>query len=137
MRGRIALGAAGVAVAGWGVWTLLTNQRPDQLLAAGVWLAGGVVAHDFILAPVALVIGWLVVRALPPWLRGPAAAGAVVLGTVTLVAVPVLGGWGRRPDNPSLLPRDYWSGWLLVATIVVIAVVAAGLVVRSRQRTGR
>lgn len=137
MRGRIALGAVGVAVAGWGVWTLLTNQRPDQLFSAALWLGGGVVAHDFILAPVAIGIGWLLVRTSPPWLRGPAAAGAVVLGTVTLVAVPVLGGWGRRADNPSLLPRDYWWGWLLVAAIVAIGVVTWALVVRSRQEPGR
>ena len=137
MRGRVALGVLGVVVAGWGVWTLLTNQRPDQLVAAAVWLAGGVIAHDFVLAPAVLVTGWLLVPMLPLRMRGPATAGAVVLGTVTLVALPVLGGWGRRADNPSLLPRDYWSGWLLLATIVAIAVVAAGLVVRSRQRHGR
>ncbi len=137
MKGRILLGALGVVVAGWGVWTLLTNQRPDQLVAAAVWLAGGAIAHDFVLAPAVLVAGWLLVRMLPLWMRGPATAGAVVLGTVTLVALPVLGGWGRRADNPSLLPRDYWTGWILVATIVAIAVVAAGLVVRSRQGHGR
>ncbi len=137
MKGRVSLGALGVVVAGWGGWTLLTNQRPDQLVAAAVWLAGGVIAHDFVLAPAVLVAGWLLVRVLPRWMRGPATAGAVVLGTVTLVAIPVLGGWGRRADNPSLLPRDYSSGWILVATIVAIAVVAAGLVVRSRQGHGR
>jgi hypothetical protein len=137
VTGRIALGAAGISVAGWGVWTLLTNQRPDQLIAAATWLAGGVVAHDFILAPVVLGAGWLLLRLPPPWVRGPATAGAVILGTATLVALPVLGGWGRRADNPSLLPRDYWSGWVAVATIVAIGVVAAAMVVRSRQRAGR
>lgn len=133
MISRVSLGAVGVLVAGWGAWTLLTNQRPDQLVAAATWLVGGVIAHDIVLAPLVLAVGWLLVRMLPSWVRGPATAGAVVLGTVTLVAVPVLGGWGRRADNPSLLPRDYWSGWLLLAALVAIAVVAGAYAVRSRQ----
>ena len=132
MIARILLGAAGVAIAAWGAWTLLTNQRPDQLIAAGIWLAAGVALHDAVLAPVVLLIGWLIVRALPRWARGPVAAGGIVLGTLTLVAVPVLGEFGRRPDNPSLLPRDYVSGWLVVATVVTICVVIAALVARSR-----
>ncbi len=137
MIGRVSLGAVGVVVAGWGVWTLLTNQRPDQLVAAATWLVGGVVAHDVVLAPLVLAVGWVLARTMPPWLRGPAVAGSIVLGTVTVVAVPVLGGWGRRADNPSLLPRDYWSGWLLLAAFVTIAVVAGAYVVRSRQETRR
>ncbi|MFL6089374.1 MAG: hypothetical protein ACJ71Z_04445 [Aeromicrobium sp.] len=135
MIARILLGTTGIAVAAFGGWTLVMNQRPDQLLAAGEWLAGAVIGHDALLAPTALVIGWLLVRALPQWARGPAAAGGIVLGTLTLVAVPVLGAFGRRPDNPSLLPRDYWAGWLAVAAVVALCVMIAALVARSRARS--
>ena len=48
--------------------------------------------------------------------------GFVVLGSVTLLAMPVLGRFGARPDNPTLLDRDYSVGlagagrrWSLVA----------------------
>jgi hypothetical protein len=58
--------------------------------------------------------------------------GLVVLGSVTLLAVPVLGRFGARDDNPTLLDRHYGTGWLVVAGLVVLAVAVAGLV-RSRH----
>ena len=45
----------------------------------------------------------------------------------------VLGGFGERPDNPSLLNRYYWLGWLVLAGVVVLAVLVAGLRARARH----
>ena len=42
--------------------------------------------------------------------RAPAVAGLVVLGSVTLLAIPVLGRFGARADNPTLLDRHYGVG---------------------------
>ena len=70
-------------------------------------------------------------RVVPGGFRAPAAAGLVVLGTVTLLAVPVLGRFGARPDNPTLLDRHYTLGWLVLAAVVLLAVVVAGLVRRN------
>ena len=47
-----------------------------------------------------------------------------MLGTLTLLAVPVLGRFGARPDNLTLLDRNYPAGWVVVAAIVCTAVVA-------------
>ena len=58
-----------------------------------------------------------------------------MLGSVTLLAVPVLGRFGARADNPTLLDRDYIAGWLVLAGLVAVGV-AAGTLVRSR-RVGR
>ena len=55
-----------------------------------------------------------------------------VLGPVTLLAVPVLGRFGERPDNPTLLDRDYTAGWLVLAGLTALTVAAAA-VVRSRR----
>ena len=38
--------------------------------------------------------------------------GGVVLGSLTLLAIPVLGRFGERPDNATLLDRNYTVGWL-------------------------
>ena len=65
-----------------------------------------------------------------------ALVGLVVLGTTTLFAVPVLGRFGARTDNPTLLDRDYTAGWLVLAGIIAAAVVGAALV-RSRRGSGR
>ena len=90
--------------------------------------------HDVVLAPVVLVVVAVGARVVPPGFRAAAVAGLVVLGTATIVAIPVLGGFGERPDNASLLNRHYWVGWLVLAALVVAVVVAAGLRTRARAR---
>ena len=59
-------------------------------------------------------------------MRAAAAGGLLVLATVTLAAVPVLGRFGAKPDNPTLLDRPYLTGWLLIAGLVVLGTVLAG-----------
>ena len=132
MRGRLAIGGVGVVVGLFGAYLLLSRQDHDQLLSAAIWLASGVVLHDFVLAPIVLVLVAVGARVVPTGFRAAAAAGLVVLGTATVIAIPVLSGMGERPDNDSLLNRDYWTGWLVLAVVVVVAVVAGGLV-RARR----
>ena len=122
MRTRLLLGALGVAVAAYGAWLLLQEDSAD-LVDTAVWLAGGVVLHDFVLVPLTLLLGVALVRLLPANLRAPVVGGLVVLGTVTLMAVPVLGGWGANADNPTILDRNYTAGWLVVAGVTILAVV--------------
>lgn len=128
---RRALGALGVGVAAYGGWLLLSRTDNDQLLDAGIWLASGVVLHDFVLTLGVLLVGALSLRLLPEPAKAPAVVGMVVLGAVTLVAVPVLGEFGARDDNPTLLDRPYLASWLVLAAVTVLAVMVAGLV-RSR-----
>jgi hypothetical protein len=59
----------------------------------------------------------------------------VVLGTVTLMAVPVLGGWGANADNPTILDRNYPVGWLVVAGATMV-VVALTIVLSAGRRSG-
>lgn len=132
---RWVTGAVGVALAAYGVGLLLSRQDFDRLVGVAVWLAVGVVLHDLVLAPVVVLAGLGVARLVPPVARAAVAVGAVVLGSVTLMAVPVLGRFGARADNPSLLDRPYWAGWALLVVLTAAAVAGAvGLaVVRSRQ----
>ena len=132
---RLTLGAAGVVLVLVGVRLLLARGLPD-LVATVVWLAGGVLAHDALLAPVVVLLGVAMLPWLPTWSRGPAVAGFVVLLTVTLTAVPVLGRFGAKPDDPWLLPRSYGALWLVLALAVLAVVVAASLFRRRRSGTG-
>ena len=128
---RVSLGAVGVVAGLYGAWLLLS--RGHDLLDLGLWLVAGVVLHDGLLAVTVLMLGVLVLRALPQAARAPAVVGFVVLGSATLFAVPVLGRFGARADNPTLLDRSYWAGWLVLAGLTLAAVVAAAFV-RSRRR---
>lgn len=130
---RVLLGALGVAAAAYGAWSLLGEGLADTVTTA-IWLAGGVVLHDFVLVPLTLAVCWLGARVLPAGRRAPVAAGLVVLGTLSLLAIPVLGGWGANTDNATILGRDYATGWLVVATLTCAGVLAG--LVTSRRRTG-
>jgi hypothetical protein len=65
------------------------------------------------------------------------AGGLVVLGSVTLLAVPVLGRFGARPDNPTLLDRNYAAGWVVLAAATAAGVVLAAYLGRRRERRHR
>jgi hypothetical protein len=134
MRTRLLLGVLGVAVAAYGAWLLLQEDLTD-LVATAVWLAGGVVLHDFVVVPLTLLLGLALTRLLPANLRAPLVGGLVVLGTVTLMAVPVLGGWGANADNPTILDRDYPAGWLVVAGVTMLVVMLM-IMLRAGGRSG-
>jgi hypothetical protein len=121
---RATLVVAGVAAAAYGAYLWLdlgwSNTR-----ATALWLVGGVVLHDGLFAPVVLLVSLVAVR-LGQRHRNrlaPLVAGLVVLVPVTLLAIPELGRLGARADRPTLLDRNYWLGWSLLATLVVVGVV--------------
>jgi hypothetical protein len=132
--GRIALGGLGISAAAYGAVELL-DLGFDNLRAAAIWLVGGVVLHDGVLAPLTIaacvVAGMLWRRPVP----AAVTSGVVVLATVTVVAVPVLGRFGARADNPTLLDRNYVLGWLALATLTVVVSGASVARAAARART--
>lgn len=131
MRLRIVLVTCGVLAAAYGARSLL-GEAPRDLLDAALWLGGGVVLHDFVLAPLVLLGALALRRCLPYTWRAPLVVVAIVLGSLTLVAIPVLGRFGARPDNPSLLDRPYVAGWLGLLALGLL--LAAGHVLAQRVR---
>ncbi len=129
---RSGLLLAGAVIGLFGAWSLL-RLGISNLFWASLWLAGGVVLNDGLVAGVALGAVALSLWLLPSWARAPVAAGFVVLGTVTVMAIPVLGRFGAHADNPRLLDRSYGVGWLVLAGIVAVGVIAASAVARRRE----
>lgn len=133
---RVGLVAAGVAVGGYGGWLLL-RLGWDNLVATVPWLVAAVLLHDAVWAPLVLLAAAAGGARLPRTWRTPVMVGAVVLVTVTIAAVPMLGGFGARPDNPTLLDRPYLVGWLVFAAVVALGVLVGRLArARSAQRGG-
>jgi hypothetical protein len=134
---RIAGGLVGAAMAAYGVLRLLElgwSNTWDTLR----WLLGGVVLHDGVFATLTLTVALLAVRVVPHGRLAPWVVGLVILVPTTLLAVPELGRFGARADDPTLLDRHYWLGWFALVTVVLAGVVAWILVTsyagRGRRR---
>ena len=120
---RLLLGAVGVAATAYGLM-MLDDRGPENLRAAVTWLVAGVILHDAVLTPLTILVCALGARVVPRSLRAPVAGGLLVVGSVTLLAVPVLGRFGARPDNPTLLDRDYTMGWLVLLGLTLATLLA-------------
>ena len=119
MRWRVLLGGIGVAMGMFGLLRFLQNDLGD--ITDGVlWLAGGVIVHDGIIAPLTIGLVLLGRRIVPRKAWVVTVTGLVVLITVTVTAIPVLGSWGARADNPTLLDRNYALGWCVFAVLVLL-----------------
>ena len=53
---RALLVLAGVGFGLWGLW-LMREFTSERLVSAGIWLGGGIVLHDAVLAPLTVAIG--------------------------------------------------------------------------------
>jgi hypothetical protein len=135
MRTRLAIGAVGLAMGAFGALRFLQLDFPD-IVNAVLWLAGGVLVHDAILAPLTIALTFVAARVVPAAARARVVVGAVVIATVTITAVPVLGRFGERPDNLTLLDRNYTVGWLVFVALVVVVAVGSGLLAARRRSRG-
>ncbi len=124
---RWCVAALGVAAGLYGGYVLWAWSDPDQLVSAAIWLGAGVAAHDALVALMALLLVGLAVRLPVSAARTPTVAAFVVLGPLTLIAIPFLGRFGAKADNPTLLDRPYVAGFLIVVGLAALAVVVASV----------
>ena len=75
---RWTTGAVGLVMIGVGVWSM-RGFDADQLVSMLLWLAGGVVGHDLVLAPLTLAVLLLGTRFLPTGARPAAVVGLIVV----------------------------------------------------------
>ncbi|OPX06826.1 hypothetical protein [Mycobacterium sp. AT1] len=119
---RVVIGASGLGVGGYGA-LLLWDNPPTVLMQIALWAGVAVVAHDFVFAPVCTALGLGVRRVLPRRWWGTVGIAALCSVTLVLVAIPVFDRPGARPDNQTVLDRNYPMG-LGVSLAVVWACAA-------------
>ena len=123
---RVALAIPGLAALAYAATLPWNVPDDDAWRSVLTWLAGGVLLHDGVLAPIVIVLSVVGLRWLPaPW-RAPAVVGLLCWGSLTLLAIPVLSGNGVDPTNETLQHRPYVTSWWIVSAAVVALVVAAG-----------
>ncbi|MBW3573319.1 MAG: hypothetical protein KY450_00425 [Actinobacteria bacterium] len=126
--------AAGWAVIAWGVWGAVgqhVDTRPADLVRLVV---GGILVHDLVVVPLALLGTWVVARVVPARGRRWVQAALVATAPLALFAYPMVRGFGRLPDNPTALPHHYAANLALVTSAVALAVAAVAAVDALRRR---
>ncbi|MFE5617406.1 hypothetical protein [Streptomyces sp. NPDC056463] len=127
---RYGCGALGVALMGLGAVLVVRTGTVAEVV---LWLAGAIVLHDGVIAPLVLGVG-LLIAAVP--VRGPVRGGLIVAGSLTLVALPLMVRPGA-PPNPTALPLDYVRNWLVLMGVVAIgtgAVLGVRRLLAQRRR---
>jgi NADH:ubiquinone oxidoreductase subunit 6 (subunit J) len=111
------LAVVGLTVGGYGVALMLDEPRVI-LLRIVVWAGAGVVLHDFVFAPLCVALGFAGRRLVPRRWWAPAAIAALCSVILVLLAIPVFDRPGARPDNRTVLDRNYPLGlWISLAVV--------------------
>ena len=131
---RLALGAGGLVVVVAGAASLVGTPLA-ALVSIVIFLALGVIVHDAVIAPATLAGGAAARRLLPRGYLAPLVVAAALLGTLSVVALPVLVGINESPANTTVVDRPYRATWLVLLALAVVAVVVVGAV-RSARRSG-
>ncbi len=126
---RYLIGAVGVALAAYGILRILDQSRfthPSQLI---FWLIGALILHDAIIAPLVLVVGFVLDRTVPSRALAFLQAGLVTGGLVSSIGVIMI--WRQdKYSSPALaLLRQHYRTNLLVLLVLIALVTGVAYVV--------
>jgi hypothetical protein len=104
------------------------------------FLIGGDLVHDLVVAPIAALVAFVVLRRTPAVARGPLRAALFGSAVMIAVAWPGIRHYGRMraPDNLSVQPLNYaTSTATAVAVVWGIAALWLGIAVLRRRNRAR
>jgi hypothetical protein len=114
---RVILIGVGLVLGGYGA-VLVWENPPVIIMRIVVWALVGVVLHDAVFAPLCVALGFAGRRLIPRKWWPPVAVAAFCSVVLVFLAIPVYGKPGMRPDNMTVLDRDYPLGlWISLAIV--------------------
>jgi hypothetical protein len=117
MAVRVVLVVVGVLFGLYGA-VLLWDNPPVIIMRILVWALVGVVLHDLVFAPLCVALGFAGRRLIPGKWWPPVAVAALCSVVLVFLAIPVYGKPGLRPDNVTVLDRNYPLGlWISLAVV--------------------
>jgi hypothetical protein len=134
---RVILIGAGLVIGGYGA-VLVWENPPVIIMRIVVWALVGVVLHDAVFAPLCVALGFAGRRLIPGKWWPPIAVAAFCTVVLVFLAIPVYGRPGMRPDNMTVLDRNYPLGlWLSLAIVwACVPVYYLAQAVRRRPSAG-
>jgi hypothetical protein len=112
--------AIGIPMMAWGVYAFFVHNAGNPRANVLRFFIGGDVIHDAVVAPIAALVGVLIVRRAPVFARAQLRAALFTTAIVVAVAWPGIRGYGRMrvPDNSSVQPLNYATAVLTVIAVV-------------------
>ncbi len=132
MRLRLALGALGVALGLFGVFRLLTQVDPADLVQLAIWLVAALILHDGVLSPAILAVGAVLTR-IPPRARGALQGGLIAGSLITVIALPLIHRENTQPVAKAILQQDFTANLAILLGLVAAGSVATYLTQLVRQ----
>ncbi len=118
----------GWAVIAWGLRGVFQHSLDTRPANLARFVVGGALLHDLIVAPLVIVAGVLVARAVPGRARAVVQGALAVSGMVALFSYPLVRAYGLAANNPTSLPHNYGLNLVVVLGLVWAAAGAAVLV---------
>jgi len=137
MRLRLPLGIAGVLLALFGVFRLVTQIPPFPLVILVLWLVGALVIHDGILSPIVVGVGWAVARVVPYRARRYLQVALIMAAMVTVIAIPMIYRQDSQPRSKSMLLQDFGLNLTLLIGIIAALTLFAYAVRVARDQSGQ
>ncbi len=131
---RILLAVAGIGLALFGSFRLITEVPFRNLVFLALWLVAALIIHDGILSPMVVSLGWLLRRLVPDRARRFLQLALIISGLVTVIAVPMIFLRGSQPAVKAILLRNYGANLSLIIGIVAVASLALYAVRVARDR---
>jgi hypothetical protein len=133
---RVALILLGLIVGGYGA-VLVWENPPVIIIRIVVWALVGIVLHDLVFAPLCAALGFAGRKVIPGRLSQPVALAVFCTVVLVFLAIPVYGKPGMRPDNMTVLDRNYPLGLWISLAVVWLCVLVYMLAQRLRLRRMR
>lgn len=130
---RLLLGLGGVTLIGVGIFNSLALGFVN-LLWLLFWLATGLILHDGVLAPGTAAMSKLATDRWSVTARRSLLVAVVCIGSLTLIALPLVVQHNAVPGNPTLLGRNYLLGWALASLLVLVGAGVAEVIGRLRSK---
>ena len=114
---RVILIGVGLVLGGYGA-VLVWENPPVITMRIVVWALVGVVMHDAVFAPLCVALGFAGRRLIPRKWWPPIGVAAFCSVVLVFLAIPVYDKPGMRPDNMTVLDRNYSLGlWISLAIV--------------------
>ncbi len=135
---RIVLSVAGIALAVFGAFRILTTVPIGALAILALWMLGAVVIHDGIVAPATVAVGWALAKTVPPRARRYAQTFLIGGGLVTIIAIPLILRRNTQPVSKAILQQNYAGNLTVLLGIIAglsLLAYAAHVAHDQRMRT--